>query len=552
MKYDVVIVGSGAGGAAAAFQAVSQGYKTLVLESGPYYQLSDYKLHESSWELRNFPEKESTQNVHEFGVMQELPEKYSHLRSWNAVHGKARRRGLGKKHRKAWKLHHVRGVGGSTLHFTGESHRLNEKSFSMYSDYKVAADWPLSYGDLDSFYEQAEDIVGVAGPDTQSFRPRNKSFPLAAHKQSFASQHLGDVFKKADLNWESNSLAVLSRPYDSRPACNYCGQCNRGCPRGDKGSVDQTFIKKALATNKLTIITGATAFNVVQGEGDRITGIEYYDERKQVKIAQGKQYVLSCGVVETPRLLLISKSKYSPNGLCNDTGHVGRHFMETIHWGSSGLVARQLGSHRGLPGDSICWDYNSPDAIPEVIGGCRFTMGVAEAGLAGPIGYATRILPGWGKAHKKSMRESFGKVITISGMGEHLPNDKSFVSLHSHIKDKFGLPKIKINSYLTDVDFKRLDFMAKKSRELLKLAGSEEVLEEYSSFDTFNSTHVFGTCRAGKAYNNSVVDGLGKSHRWKNLSILDASIFPSSGGGESPSLTIQAFALRSIKALEIV
>lgn len=86
--------------------------------------------------------------------------------------------------------------------------------------------------------------------------------------------------------------------------------------------------------------------------------------------------------------------------------------------------------------------------------------------------------------------------------------------------------------------------MAKKCRELLRSSGVETIFEEYGTYDTFNTTHIFGTCRMGNNANTSVVNQYGQSHRWKNLYIADASVFPSSGGRESPSLTISALAIR--------
>ena len=91
--------------------------------------------------------------------------------------------------------------------------------------------------------------------------------------------------------------------------------------------------------------------------------------------------------------------------------------------------------------------------------------------------------------------------------------------------------------------------MARKAREILKASGVEQIFEEYGTYDTFSSTHVFGTCRMGHDPSASVVDPYGRSHRWRNLFIMDASVFPSSGGGESPSLTIEAIAIRSSEHL---
>jgi choline dehydrogenase-like flavoprotein len=111
------------------------------------------------------------------------------------------------------------------------------------------------------------------------------------------------------------------------------------------------------------------------------------------------------------------------------------------------------------------------------------------------------------------------------------------------------MPLARIASILADSDIARLRFMARKSYELLAASGAERIYENYSSWDWFVATHVFGTCRMGDDPASSVVDAFGRSHRWRNLWIADASVFPSSGGGEAPSLTIQALALRTAERM---
>jgi len=180
-------------------------------------------------------------------------------------------------------------------------------------------------------------------------------------------------------------------------------------------------------------------------------------------------------------------------------------------------------------------------------GGCRFTPGAAEADLAGPINYAKRVVGGWGRSHKKRMREQFGHVLSIGGIGESLPDPGSFIDLDPEQKDAFGMPKARIHSHLADTELKRLQFMAKTCRNILQAAGVEKLIEEYGAYDNFNSTHVFGTCRMGKDPASSVVDTDCRSHRWRNLLVVDSSTFPSSGGGEAPSLTIYALALRAAR-----
>ncbi len=543
--FDVVIIGSGAGGGTSAWALSKAGLKVLVLEAGPRYNpFKDYKLHRDDWEHHMFPHKIPVEKRQTYAPMQKLDAKWKHLRSWNHLNGQYNPKDV----RVSYGYHHVVGVGGSSLHFTGEAHRLNPASMQMKTRFSQAADWPMTYADLEPYYQQAEEVVGVAGPNTDSSRPRSKNYPQQQHALSYTSQEIKQATKKLGMTFVPNALAVLSQPKAGRTNCNYCGGCLRGCPRTDKGSIDVTYLRDAETTGLCEIRSSCSVTQLEAGANDQITAVHYTDQQGTQRLKTQK-VILACGAIETPRLLLNSKNSFAPDGLANESGQVGKNFMETILWTSSGLHPEPLGSHRGLPVDSICWDYNKPDSIPGVIGGCRFSPSQAESDLVGPISYANRIVGGWGKPHKEAMKQSFGRLLSISGIGESLPNAKSFVELDVLKKDKHGLPLAKIHSHLNDNEIRRIEFMANKCREILKATGVKKPLEEFSSYDIFSSTHVFGTCRMGNNEGDSVVDSDCKSHRWKNLWVMDASVFPSSGGGESPGLTIQALALRACEKL---
>jgi choline dehydrogenase-like flavoprotein len=541
-SYDAVVIGTGAGGGATTLALCNRKLRVLVLEAGPAYDPErDYRLSRNDWEQDRFPYQRGAKGRHTFAPLQQLDERWNDLRSWNRVNGRTNTT----DRRLAYAYHHVRGVGGSTLHFTGEAHRLNPQAMRMHSRFGVAADWPFDYPALEPFYCEAERIVGVAGPAKDPVRWRSEPYPLPAHELSYASRKLASGSKQLGLNWVPNSMAALSQPYDGRPGCNYCGNCNRGCPRRDKGSVDVTFMHKALASGYCTLQTRCQVTRIEAGPADRVTGVHFIDGDGKQQKASGNCVIVACGAVETPRLLLASTGKHAPDGLATESGQVGKNFMETLSWTSSGLHPEQLASYRGLPSDSICWDYNAPDAVPGIIGGCRFSTSVAEADLLGPVNYAKRVVGGWGQAHKQQMREEFGRVLTIGAIGESLPNAQSFIDLDPDETDDAGTPLARIHSYLDEDELARLAFMAKTSRKLLEAAGAKERVEEYGTYDYFSTTHVFGTCRMGLDAGTSVVDPHCRSHRWRNLFIVDASVFPSSGGGESPSLTIEALALRA-------
>lgn len=541
-EFDVVVIGSGAGGGAVAWALSRKGVKVLVLEAGPAYDyLEDYRLHLDTWEQTNFPSRAHERQSYSFAPMQPLEKRWQELRSWNHLSGYLNR----SDHRRGIAYYHVQGVGGSTLHYLAEAHRLHPKAMHMKSRFGVAADWPFGYDELEPYYVTAEHVIGVAGPNNVASRWRSKPYPLKAHQISYTSRRFAAGCRKLGLTATPNSLAILSDSYDGRPPCNYCANCIRGCPRADKGSVDVTFVVKALKTNVCKLRPESHVVQIEAASDDKVSGVVYADKKGEKHHVKARAFVVACGAVHTPRLLLASTSHHAKDGMANESGLIGKNFMETSIWASSGLHPDPLGSHRGVPSDTICWEYNAPDAIPGVIGGCRFSVGAAQGDFLGPISYATRVVPGWGRKHKKAMRDAFGRVLTVAAIGESLPNPKSFVDLHPDKKDRFGVSIARIHSHLDEVEIRRIAFMAKKTREILRASGVAKPFDEQGSYDLFRSTHVFGTCRMGTNPEQSVVDSTGRSHRWRNLYVADASVFPSTGGGEAPSLTIEALGIRA-------
>lgn len=536
--YDVVVIGSGAGGGAAAWRLASKGLNVLLLEAGPeFIPYKDYAANTNKWE-RPFPVKPGSTGQYEIADLQQLYNIPPHLRSWNHITGNLVKSSL----RANFGYHHVRGLGGSSLHFTGEAHRFNPRSMRNQTNHEFGRDWPINYSDIESYYKIAEDLVGVAGENNDERCPRTSEYPLPAHPNSKSASILSKAARSIGLTPKANSLAVLSRPYDGRPPCNYCGGCLKGCLPSDKGSIDVTYIRRLKKLKNCTILNNSEVIKI-NANATRVVGIEYVTNNSAFT-ATAKYFIIATGAIQTPRLLLISNNKFHPNGLANSSGQVGKNFMETLLTTVSGIYPDQINSFKGLPVNWVAWDYNDPTSIPNVKGGCRFSPSIAESDLLGPKAYATRVVEGWGKAHKDKMREAFGTAISISAIGESLPNSKAYVEL-SKKRDKWGLPIARINSFVDDMALSRLNFMMLKCEEIIKAAGCTSIFERFSSADAFSSTHVFGTCIMGNSRIDSVCNKFGQTHDVQNLYITDSSIFPSSGGGESPGLTIQALAIRA-------
>lgn len=540
--YDAVVIGSGAGGGAAAWQLCQMGLKVLLLEAGPAFDPStDYPLNQPGWERRGFPNLPGSQAMLTYGDLGTLDAGSEDLASWSRGGLPWRQPAGAPRPPSSAGYSHVMGLGGSTLHYVGEAHRLHPDAFRRRSLTGQGVDWPISYSDLEVYYTRAEHVIGVASDGAPDGRARSAPYSMPAHALSTGALALTAAGARIGQHWQVNPRAALSQPFDDRPACTYCGQCSRGCPIGDKGSTDVTFLRQAARTGRLTVITKATVTRLATGPNGRITHAHVVVQGR-AETVETPILFLCGGAVQTPRLLLLSASVEYPEGLANSSGQVGRNFIETLAWRSAGLVPGLTDSHRGLPADAICW---SPDA--DDTGGFRLNHTTLESGLNGPIAYTNRLLSGHGAALKEALRNRFGSALAVGAIGEVVPDDRSRIALDTQMRDLLGLPVARISSVLTQTSLDRLRRMARAARAVLAEAGAD-LAEEAGSRDAFTATHVFGTARMGVDPTVSVTNAMGRTHDHPNFWIADASLFPSSGGGESPSLTIMALALRAAEA----
>jgi choline dehydrogenase-like flavoprotein len=165
------------------------------------------------------------------------------------------------------------------------------------------------------------------------------------------------------------------------------------------------------------------------------------------------------------------------------------------------------------------------------------------------VNYSLRYFEGWGENYVKEIEKWFGHAISVGGIAEFFPNKDTFVTLDPNVNDQFKTPVARIQSFLGEPELKTLEFISKKSKEILEASGAKEIVEVVSSYDFFSATHVFGTCRMGNDNETSVVNSSHRVHGIPNLLVTDASVFPTSGGGEAPSLTIEALSLRAADLL---
>lgn len=542
----VVIVGAGPGGLAAAWRLTSLGVPVTLIEAGRRYRpWEDYPQTAADFERRQFPydpqRDAEGRPRYTFGAEQEIARQWDGYRSYNRVFG----RYVEGDRRRFDRYAHVRGVGGSTLHFQGEAHRFHPLALQMRSRFGVGVDWPLSYDELERYYDLVEQQIGVAAPADNPWRPRRTPPWLPPHRLSFASQILEPAFASLGAPLLPNSLAILSRPHNGRPPCNYCNSCTQGCPLGDKGSADAVWLPLAQATGRLELIIEAQVLQIEVDARGKAAGVVYRKADGSQERVHGRAVILAGGAIETPRLLLHSTPGSFRNGLGNGEGQVGRNLAEHLTCTLIAMLGQRVDAHRGQPTDGTAWRFAVPDsATSDYVGGYRMSTAHGSLELRGPAAYAERLVDGFGLAHQRRMAQQFGHAVGLLAMGDWLENEATYVDLDPLQCDAAGLPVARIHSRLEANELALLRRMMDSLRAVIAAVPGAEVVEETTALDLCAPAHVSGTCRMGSDPRSSVADADGVCHEVSNLAFADASLLPTSGSGDSPSLTIQALAVR--------
>ena len=202
-------------------------------------------------------------------------------------------------------------------------------------------DWPLTYDDLEPYYDIVEHEVGVSGkagniqgkidPRGNVFEgPRRREYPMPPLRGTDFTELMTTAAKKLGWNPFRGPAAINSQPYHGRPGCAYHGYCDRGgCHVSAKNSTAVTTIPEALKTKNLTIFDKAQVTRILSDDNGKVTGVQYLRDGKEY-FQPAKVVLLASYTYENTRLLLLSKSKAYPNGLSNNHGQVGKHYFG--HW----------------------------------------------------------------------------------------------------------------------------------------------------------------------------------------------------------------------------
>ena len=560
--FDVVIVGSGAGGGVAAYVLAHAGARVCLLEKGPWLKPENDGDDELRFGERNFIEQDPLIEPRTF---RNRPEDGEHL-----VVGKV--------------LGISRCVGGGTVHYGAVSFRNRPEDFHALDYYGALpgadiANWPMTYEEMRPYYAKAEALIGVAGGqlrgESAPAHPvpgaewRTDPYPMPGHPPNYGVKLFEDAARKLGLNPFPTPVAINNLAYRGRHGCSYCGFCSsHSCPIGAKGDLAVAAIPSALKTGRLDLRPDSYVFRVELDKRGRARRVLYIDGDGVTRSVSGRVIVLSCSTVDTPRLVLLSEL---PRDLVNHDV-VGRYLMGHHYPGGIGFFSDRIDYYRGY-WSMRCLDdfYLGPEpGVPMFGFGNLQTVGPSSGYpiSAGGI-ISTAKFVGWGVTHKARMQQMFGHVQWLGMNGQDPPVKSNMVDLDPSVRDVYGFPVSRItyshhpNDYaVAALAIPRIDAIfaamgAESTQTITPFVATTSIPQpgqgggkDHGPLRTLPEpvaglvNHQMGTMRMGLDPDTSVVDRYQRFHGIPNLYAIDGSVFPTSSG-YNPTLTIEALAWRA-------
>ncbi len=344
-------------------------------------------------------------------------------------------------------------LGGRTLHWSRATDRMSDLEFKAASRDGYGEDWPISYAEIAPYYDRIESWIGVSGE-----RAGIPQFPDGVFQPPMALNCAETIFaascRKLGLPATPRRVAQLTRKLHNRPPCHYCGNCGNGCDVGAMFNTVVVTLPPALATRKLTVRTDCVVSSVRMNAENRARGVTYIERFTGKTVDIDARYVILAGsALENTRMLLNS----AKGGLANSSGVLGQYLMDQISGaGVTGFLPI-------LKGAAIRNDDGKASGlyIPNFQNvkskNSKFIRGYAmsASGGATEFPYFALSTAGYGTDFKKQVKRLYASQarVWLSG-GEMLPRKDNFVEIDPEVKDKWGIPVLKIHCTHGDNDKK--------------------------------------------------------------------------------------------------
>ena len=556
-KYDVVIVGSGAGGGMAGYVLANAGLKVLMLEAGPFYDpVIDSLQLKWPWESA----RRGASTIRPFG-------------DFDAAYGGWQLDGepYTKKGKTEFEWFRARMLGGRTNHWGRISLRMGPLDFKGKSYDGATDDWPITYDDVKPYYDKVDRLIGVYGTK-EGLENEPDGIFLAPPKPRLTELLIKEGAKKTGVKVIAGRGSVLTEKLPGntdRGVCFFCGQCGRACKVYADFSSSSCLVIPAIRSGNLEVIPNAMVREVITGPDGKATGVSYVhkDDLQEYQV-EGGIVILAASAAESARILLNSKSTNHPNGLANSSGIVGKYLHDSTGVGMSGFLPQLMDRKRynedGVGSVHIYspwWLDNKNLDFPrgyhiEYGGG----MGMPSYGFGGNVPSLNGLVPdrdgnmkeagGYGKGLKDDYRRFYGASVGMAGRGMAIAREDNYCEIDPNVVDKYGIPVLRFQYTWTDAELKQAKHMQETFEELLHAMGAIAITkpkgpeQDYGLLKPGEIIHEVGTVRMGDDPKTSALNKWCQAHDCDNLFVVDGAPFVQQGD-KNPTWTILALSMRT-------
>lgn len=558
-EYDVVIVGSGAGGGMAAYELSKAGLKVCLLEAGTMYD----------------PQKNVTQLKNPWESKRRgASTKHRPFGDFDACYGGWELDGepYTKEKGTQWDWWRARMLGGRTNHWGRISLRFGPKDFKRRSIDGLGDDWPIGYDDIKPYYDRVDQLIGIFGTN-EGLENDPDGYFLPPPKPRLHELFIKNAATQTGVRVIPSRLSILTKKIEStteRGACFYCSQCGRNCSvaKADFSSTN-VLIYPALKTGNVDIIANAMAREVLTDKEGLATGISYVnkDDLNEYQV-KGKVVILAASACETSRLLLNSKSQRHPNGLANSSDVVGKYLHDSTGAALGGVIPKLFGRKKynedGVGGAHIYspwWLDNKKLDFPrgyhiEYWGGMGqpaygFGMNIQMMNGKYAVAGKQKEAGGYGTSLKEDMRYFYGANVGMAGRGEAIPVETNYCAIDPDVVDQYGIPVLKFNVKWSEHEIKQAKHMKETFKEIMHnmgaiitWGGDDGPDNNYGLEAPGKIIHEAGTARMGNDPKRSALNKYNQAHDCKNLFVVDGAAFVSQAD-KNITWTILALSMRA-------